>query len=452
MQFMWVYIDDMVGKGLETIVILELLFFAMANLVPMALPLAVLLSSIMTFGNLGENYELVALKSSGLSLQRIMSPLIVFMVFMSLGAFYFSNNIWPKANLKFASILHDVRAKKPAFDIQDNVFYKDIDGYVIHAKHRDKKTDELQHISIYDHTDKRGNSRVIKAESGKMEMSKDGLSLVFTLKNGNLYDEMQGKTSPLYRSSFSEKQISFDLSGFKLERTDEELFKNNYKMMGLARLNAEIDTLEKEYKKRIVEFKGGMMSTNFYTKDGLNPDTTFASIEDQNNWFTEQPKEKKLQHLNWATNVIRTSKTYSDSFGNDLKHRRVNINRARIERHRKFALSIACLILFFIGAPLGAIIRKGGLGMPVVIALGFFLIFYITSLAGEKMAKAGTVSVWFGMWLSSMVLLPIGMFLTYKATTDSGLLNAEFYRNFLGKLVKIKFINSWVNRGNNQKA
>jgi lipopolysaccharide export system permease protein len=447
MQFMWVYIDDMVGKGLETIIILELLFFAMANLIPMALPLAVLLSSIMTFGNLGENYELVALKSSGMSLQRIMSPLIVFMVLLSLGAFYFSNSIWPKANLKFASILHDVRTKKPAFDIQDNVFYKEIDGFVIHVKHRDKETDVLHDITIYDHTDKRGNTRVIKAEQGQMRLSGDKLSLIFTLQNGFLYDELPGNKNPLYRSEFSEKQLLFDLSGFKLQRTDEELFKNNYKMMNLLRLARESDTLNKRYKERIQEFKQGMFKSVFYTKDSLNLDTSYSNFSLAEGWFEQLPKEKKLQYMNWATNVVRSSRTYADSFEQDLKVRKRGIKRVQIEWHRKFTLSIACLILFFIGAPLGAIIRKGGLGMPVVISIIFFLIFHMTSITGEKMAKTGVVDVWLGMWLSSMILLPIGMFLTYKATTDSAILDSEFYKNFLGKLTKIKFINNWVNRG-----
>ena len=447
MQFMWLYIDDMIGKGLDTFIILELLFFAMANLVPMSLPLAVLLSSIMTFGNLGENYELVALKSSGMSLQKIMSPLIVLMVFISFGAFYFSNQIWPQANMKLASILHDVRAKKPAFDIQDNVFYKEIDGFVIHVKHRDQESDVLNDITIYDHSDQRGNNRVIRAKTGTMVLSPDQQSLNFTLNEGHLYDEMEGEKFPHYRSSFGKKIISFDLSSFKLQRSDEELYKNNYKMMNLGRISKEIDTLWQRYNERSEEYEMGMLKTVFYIKDSLKMDTVYSDFPLAKTWFEDEPKNKKIQYLTWATNVLRTTKTYSESFNADLKMRRKNINRADIEWHRKFTLSIACLILFFIGAPLGAIIRKGGLGMPVVISIIFFLIFHMTSITGEKMAKNNQLEVWIGMWLSSAVLLPIGAFLTYKATTDSAIFDSGFYKSKLAKLLKIGFINKWINRG-----
>ncbi len=447
MQFMWVYIDDMVGKGLDSFTVLELLFFATANLIPMALPLAVLLSSIMTFGNLGENYELVALKSSGMSLQRIMFPLIVFMIFLSIGAFYFSNNIWPKANLKFASILHDVRAKKPAFDIQDNVFYKEIGGFVIHVKHRDKETDVLHDITIYDHSDQRGNTRVIKAKRGTMVLSDNQQALNFTLIEGNLYDEMEGKDHPHYRSSFGKKIISFDLSDFKLKRSDEELFKNNYKMMNLSRLSAEIDTLWLRYGERSDEFETSMLKSIYYMKDSISLDTSYQEYSLAEDWMSGESKNKKLQYLNWASNVLRTTKTYSESFNGDLKNRKKNINRAYIEWHRKFTLSIACLILFFIGAPLGAIIRKGGLGMPVVISIVFFLIFHMTSISGEKMAKNDQLAVWIGMWLSSAILFPIGAFLTFKATTDSAIFDAGFYKSILGKLLRIGFVNKWANRG-----
>ena len=447
MQFMWLYIDDMIGKGLDTLIILELLFFAMANLVPMSLPLAVLLSSIMTFGNLGENYELVALKSSGMSLQKIMFPLVVLMVFISFGAFYFSNNIWPQANLKLASILHDVRAKKPAFDIQDNVFYKEIDGFVIHVKHRDQETDVLYDITIYDHSAKKGNNRVIRAKSGTMVLSGNQQFLDFTLNEGHLYDEMDGKNFPHYRSSFSKKIISFDLSNFKLERSDEDVYKNNYKMMHLNRISSEIDTLWTRYNKRNDEFETGMLKTLFYIKDSIKLDSSYSTFPLASNWMASEEKNKKLQYLNWATNVLRTTKTYSESFNSDLKMRRKNINRAYIEWHRKFTLSIACLILFFIGAPLGAIIRKGGLGMPVVISILFFLVYHMTSITGEKMARNGQLEVWMGMWLSSCILLPIGAFLTYKATTDSAIFDSGFYKSKLGKLLKVSFISKWVKRG-----
>lgn len=448
MQFLWVYIDEMVGKGLEALIILELLFYASANLVPMALPLAVLLSSIMTFGNLGENYELVALKSAGLSLQRIMFPLIVFMVMLSAGAFVFSNSVWPVANLKFASLLYDVRSKKPALDIQDNVYYKDIDGYVIRVKNRDEKTDLLSDIIIYDHTQENGNNRVIRAETGKMEMGVDKSYMLFTLKNGSLYDEMEGIDDPLYRSTFSEKIIRFDLSGFNLERSDEEIFKNNYRMMSISQIAAQTDTLTESYELRKQEFRRAMGGYLALIQDSIKLKPIQTAAEKYTDWFEKLPKAKKQQYLNWAINAVRSTQTYNEAFMHDFKYRAQFISKHKIEWHRKFTLSIACLILFFIGAPLGAIIRKGGLGMPVVISVLFFLLFHITSITGEKMVKTGELTALAGMWLSSAILTPIGVFLTYKATTDSAIMDTDFYKKFFSKLLPIGIIKKLIAKKN----
>ncbi|UTW62294.1 LptF/LptG family permease [bacterium SCSIO 12741] len=448
MQFLWVYIDDMVGKGLEMTVILELLFFASANLVPMALPLAVLLSSIMTFGNLGEHYELVALKSSGLSLQRIMSPLIVFMVMLCIGAFVFSNNVWPVANLKFASLLYDIRSKKPALDIKDKAYYKDIDGFVIRVKNRDEQTDMLHDVLIYDHTDNRGNNRVIRAKKGKMSMSEDQMTLTFVLEQGNLYDELEGDKFPLYRSSFEKKTIRFDLSDFKMAHTDEDLFKNNYKMMTIDQLSRKIDTLKMKMDVRTKDFHKGLMESLLIVSDSLKLDKPLAAeTPNLNHWFDSLPKHKKIQYINWALNSVRSTNTYAGVYEAEHKSRLKTIRRHEIEWHRKFTLSFACLILFFIGAPLGAIIRKGGLGMPTVISVLLFIAFHIASISGEKMVKQGQMTPWIGMWMASLALTPVGIFLTYKATTDSVILDSEFYRKLVGKLIRFRWISNWVNRG-----
>lgn len=446
MQFLWVYIDDMVGKGLEWYIIAELLFYASANLVPMALPLAVLLSSIMTFGALGEHYELVAFKSAGISLQRIMLPLTYFILVLSLGAFYFSNSLWPIANLKFASLLYDVRSKKPAIDIKDNIYYKEIEGYVIRAKSRNKKTDELEDILIYDHTEKKGNNKVIRAETGKMEFTPDKGTMLFTLKNGELLNELEGDKLPLYRSTFGKKIIAFDLSSFKMKRTDEDYFKNNSRMMNLTQLDMQIDTIKWFYNYRMNEYTSRLHYDFTYLRDTLKPaqlvrtDTVFTIT-----WFEQLPKYRKIEYLTRSLNTLRSSKSYIEALNGDAVNRKKMLSGYYEEWHRKFTLSVACIILFFIGAPMGAIIRKGGLGMPVVVSVLFFLVFHITTITGEKMVTQQQLPAWLGMWLAPLVLTPVGAFLTYKATTDSVILDSEFYKRLL---LRIPFRKIFIRKTN----
>lgn len=451
MQFLWKYIDEFVGKGLEWYILAELLFYASANLVPLALPLAILLASIMTFGNLGEHYELVALKSSGLSLQRIMFPLIVLIVITSGSAFYFSNNIWPLANLKFASLLYDIRQKKPAIDIAPGVYYKDIDGFVIRTANKSKDGKDLFDITIYNHTDGTGNRQVTRAERGQMSMSEDEQYLIVTLFNGRSYEERPGKSHPHFKTEFEKEEIRFDLSQFKLDRTDEDLFKNNYQMLTMAQLEKAIDSLNIKYQERTFDY-GNLIETKIsYMRDSLDPDSALTlslgsnngAVSTVNDEHFKQAKDKYLDYFQTddqrtivqaAINLARANRTYTNSMYTELKSRRKSINRHKIEWHRKLTLSIACIVLFFIGAPLGAIIRKGGLGMPVVISVLFFLVFHISSITGEKLIKENEVFAWQGMWLATFVLSPIGIFLTYKATTDSVIMDSATYTEFFKKI------------------
>lgn len=432
MQFLWKYIDEMVGKGLDLNIIVELLFYASANLVPLALPLAVLLSSIMTFGSMGEHYELVAFKSAGVSLQRIMSPLIAFVLVLSLGAFYFSNSIWPVANLKFASLLYDIRHKKPAIDIQDKIFYKEFDGFVIRVERNDKDNNVMHDVLIYDHRDKKGNRKVIRANKGVMSTSDDQKFIEFKLLNGHSYSEEGGKTQSHFRTNFDEEIIRFDLSTFKMERSDEERYKNNYKMLNLRQLTEQIDTLKTKYVNRFNEYQDKVGSYYHAMNDSfamprveVRKEIAEASI------LSDLENAERSVVFEQAINRCRSRKTYVNSVVKENSSRRKYIDRHDIERHRKFTLSVACLILFFIGAPMGAIIRKGGLGMPVVVSVVFFLVFHISSITGEKLIKEGTMTVELGMWLSAMILTPIGIFLTYKASTDSSLLEMDFYSNLI---------------------
>ncbi len=436
MQFLWKYIEDLVGKGLEWYVIAELFLYASASLVTMALPLAILLSSIMTFGNLGEHYELVAMKSSGLSLQRIMRPLIVFVIVLSGVAFYFSNSIWPIANLKFKSLLWDVTHAKPALDISPDVFYKGIDNYVIRIKEKDKDGKGLQDILIYDHSEGNGNRKVIKAESGRMFITKDQRYLVLSLKNGYQYDEIKGRSNPLFRSEFEEHIIKLELVGFDMKRSDESLWKDHYQMMNIGQLQSAIDSLSFKLEKRKSDYSYGVTRRLALYADSTKTVEQY-SADSAVGTTAGLVKSKQLQLYATAINLARASKTYSTAMKEEVENRRDRIRRFEIEWHRKFTLSIACFVLFFVGAPLGAIIRKGGLGMPVVVAVIFFLIFHISSITGEKLVKQDQLDVEVGMWMSTFILAPIGAFLTYKATTDSVLLDATFYTKLTAPITRM---------------
>ncbi len=445
MQFLWMYIDDLVGKGLEWYIIAELLFYASSTFVPLALPLAILLSSIMTFGNLGEHYELVAMKAAGISLRTIMKPLVILSFIISGIAFFFSNNVLPVANLKFKSLLYDVRKQKLAFDIKDGIFYNDMEGFVMRVGEKDDDDKTIHNVMIYNHSDKRGNIDLTVAKSGLMESTPEGRFLIITLFDGYNYRENIDqkdyyKTKPFQRTQFAKEIRRFDLSAFELSRTNEELFKKNYQMLNIRQLNTAIDSLNKRYfnRKQVVA-KDFVKQYYFYARidsakyiDATNNDTIqLVMLDDFSNEDTDKIMERALDQ---ARNVKRMI----DNHGDDYHSREEHISKHKIAWHKKFTLSFACLLLFFIGAPLGAIIRKGGFGLPVVISVLFFILYHILSITGEKAAKAGALDIYFGMWLSSIALLPLGIFLTYKATTDSPLLDPESWKKRIQRLYKRK--------------
>ncbi len=449
MQFIWLYIDDMLGKGLEWYVIAELLVFASANLVPLALPLAILLASLMTFGNLGEHFELVAFKAAGISLQNVMKPLIILVSIISIGAFFFANNIIPVANLKFYSLLHDIRTQKPAFNILPDVFYNEIDGYVIRIKEKVPREDGdlLKKIMIYNHSEDNGNRHLTVADSGIMQISKDKTYFLVKLFHGVDYQEKferkVDKVYPFSRFYFDEYEMRIDMSGFKLSRTDEELFKEDYRMLNLRQLSERTDTLNKYNSTRSREFYEGIM--NSYIINDTNISKTLKLIPSDTKLTLEQvlsriPKNQYDQLFNIALNDARTNKGRASAVLVEMDYYSESLLNLNVEWHRKFTFSLACLIMFFIGAPLGAIVRKGGLGMPVVISVVFFLLFWILSIMGEKMAKEEVIEVYQGMWISTFVLFPLGFFFTYKATTDSAMFNTDSYIKFFKKLFVRKSI------------
>jgi lipopolysaccharide export system permease protein len=429
MQFLFKYLEDLVGKGLEWHVVARLLMYASVTLVPMALPLAILLSSIMTLGNFGERYELVACKSAGISLRKVMTPLVGAAILIAFSAFLFSNNVLPYANLKMRSLLYDVTNQRPALNIREGVFYSGIDGYVIRVGKKGSDGQTIKDVMIYDHTNGAGNTKLTTAVSGKMVMSADERELIVTLNNGNSYEEVSRNrhnrnNAPLIRSQFEKYVIRFDLSSFKMSRTDEGLFRNNYQMQNLSQLQSSTDTLTKEIVRRKEDtrqrlspfFSGTRKTTASYVP---SPDTMSISVFVNN--------EKRIMTISSALYSARNVKAIINDLLIDSEVKERSINRYLIEWHRKFTLSFACLILFFIGAPLGAIVRRGGIGLPVIFSVFLFLIYYIISITGEKFAREGVVEPWEGMWLSAVILLPVGIFLTWKATTDSALFDIGIY-------------------------
>ena len=443
MQFIWLYVDDMLGKGIEWYVIAELLFFSAANVVPLALPLSVLLASLMTFGNLGEHFELVSFKSAGISLQRIMRPLAIFVLLVSVGAFIFSNYLMPVANLKFYSLLHDIRSKKPAINIKSGVFYNEIEGYTLRVLKKDKleNGDEmLRDVMIYNHTGVAGNRNLTVADSAIMKISEDKSYFAIQLFSGTDYQDQRETTTdkvyPLSRFSFEEHEMRINLDGFKFSRTDEDAFKHDYRLFNLKQLANKVDTLKREHKESLTNF------TSLLKQGYLFNDTIFSRMKDngkslsREECFAKLDKDELNQLYSVAINNARTNKGRSGAAATDVMVKSRDIVRMDIEWHRKYSFSLACFVMFLIGAPLGAIVKKGGLGMPVVISVVFFVAFWITSIIGEDMAKEMVILPYQGMWISTIILFPLGLFFTYKATTDSSMFNFAAYTGFITKLFK----------------
>jgi len=498
MQFLWRYIDELVGKGLEIKVIGELMLYAASSLVPLALPLAILLSSLMTFGNMGEFYELTAMKSSGISLRRIMFPLIILVTLISAGAFVFANNVLPVTNLKMKSLLYDVRNQQPGVQITEGVFYNGIANYSIRVNRKDPNTNLLYDIKIYDHSSRKGNVVVIIADSGRMKMTADRRNLVVTLWNGYKYEEIDEKKRKRERrfphelDKFGEQRIIIEMSGFELMRSDESIFRNSYSMLNLDQLNKAVDSLQQGLNLRSRQFYNTIIRNNYFRMNSRNNlnfnrpvymsqnqppptisyntgapvlgnrslpgkeieparridpnrvpsgvkkprivavDSTRAlapvvKVHDFDSLFASYTTAEKHTIVRTSLNYTSMNQYMVVSTAANLKYDMRYLRRHEIEWHRKFTLSLACLIFLFIGAPLGAIIRKGGLGMPTVISTLLFILYYIMSLTGEKFVRESVLSAFSGMWLSSWILITAGIFLTYEATNDSAILNFDSY-------------------------
>lgn len=432
MQFLWKYVDDLMGKGLEWYVLVELLTYATASFVPLALPLAVLLASIMTLGGLGENSELVPMRSAGLGLIRVMLPLFFFVVLLSGFSFYFSNNLLPVANLKFQSLLWDVTRKKPALNLRPGIFYDGIDGFRLRVEDKDEDSGTLHDVLIYDHRAAfQGNRTVVRARSGSMRRSTDGLYLLLTLKDGHFYDEHAPSKRDdgrfgMMRGTFEQDEIRLDLTGLGLARTDQDLFKDHYKMLTTGQLLAGRDSLLHHYRERVSNqerhLNNSLYALRGTARAGQRDSTVTPPLRS-----AMSPVDARNSHYDVAVNMVRNHLNFLERAMEERRGRKEQISRFEIELHRKFMLAFACLVFFLIGAPLGAIIRRGGMGLPTVFAIIFFLVFHIVSFSTEKLVVAGSIGAWPGMWISTFALLPIGLFLTWKASTDSPLLDSDAY-------------------------
>ncbi|SEN79110.1 lipopolysaccharide export system permease protein [bacterium A37T11] len=441
MLFLFKYIDDLIGKGFEWYTIMELLWYASATQISMALPLSMLLSSIMTFGNLGESYELVAIKAAGISLRKAMMPLYIVVTVFSISAFLFSDYILPIANLKMGSLLWDVRNKKADFLIKDGIFNSSIPGYSIRARDKSKDGYHLYNMMIYEHkTGGAAGMGVILAKEGEMYNSADNKYMILKLRNGVRYEETSdGKVyNPRQRFTryyFKETQQKFDMSSFQMQHTDEELFKNHYAMLNLKQLSFYTDSVTKlNDSSRHTVFNA--ISSYYqvyhpYNRPNSVQKKPLRPVVYQNSLAEVIPVHQKMNVYNQALNQARYIKDELRMKSTVDSDYSLSIRRYIMEYHRKFTLAVSCLLLFSIGAPLGAIIRKGGLGLPVVMAIIFFLIYHIIYTVSEKSAKEGSISPSWGMWTAIIVLTPLAIFLIYKAATDSALFDAELYKTKL---------------------
>jgi len=436
MQSLWKYLDDLVGKGLDFFTIAQFLWYASASLLMLAMPIAILISSIMTFGNLGESFELVAIKSSGISLLRFMRPLMWVSIFLCGVTFIFANYVIPFANLKFVTLYSDIYVKKPAFDLKEGVFFTHIPNYAIKVGKKDKDGKTIHNVLIFEQSSSLQDNSIV-AEKGVMKISDDEKFLEFNLENGYRYQErgnVMDTATEFIRLGFKNFKKLFDLSVLQKQNTPDSVFKNNFKMLSSRQLSKNVDSLNKAQlalsglltKQLTQQLRYSNLSDSIWKKAA-----TYDSLIKYESFIPDSMRLRVRQNaFNKATSVKTTLQVNSL----DREARSKDIRYHKIEWHRKFALSLSCLVLFFIGAPLGSIIRKGGLGMPLVIAIIFFLLFHLLNMFGEKFVKEGIASPFLGMWLAILVLVPVGAFLTYKAMHDSQLFSKEFYTRTAKKL------------------
>lgn len=448
MQFLWRYVDEMVGKGLEMTVLAQFFFYSALTLVPASLPLAVLLAALITFGNFGERFELLAMKAAGISLLKIMRPLIIFVCFLCCVSFYFQNVIGPQAQAKLWTLLLSMKQKSPEVDIPEGVFYDEIDGYNLYVKHKNRETGMLYDVLIYNFAEGFENAKVIKSDSGRLEMTADKQHLYLHLYSGELFENLKSQNMnqnnvPYRRETFREKHAIIEFNS-DFNMVDAGIMSNQSNSKNMKMLQAGIDSMTVQNDSVGRAYFNEAMNGSYRVVSNLSKEDTLkigeARIEEYNadSLFTASTLLQKQK-------IVSAAVSRAESAGSDWSFKSFTISqtenslrRHMTSWHEKLTLSLSCLIFFFIGAPLGGIIRKGGLGMPVVVSVLIFIVYYIINNTGFKMARDGKWIVWMGMWTSTAVLTPLGAFLTYKSNNDSVVLNADVYINWLKKLVGIR--------------
>jgi len=451
LNFVWKYVDELVGKGLEWTIIVELMSYVCATLIPMALILGILLASVMTFGNLGEFNELTALKSSGISLIRTMYPVFAIVLIIGAASFLLSNYAIPGYNLKFSTLLLDIRAQRPEFDVREGQFYNGLEGYSLYIGDRSKDGMTLYDIKIYDHTINKGNTTQTLADSGYMRVSPDEENLILSLFNGYSYSEQLSENNdiqdnkPFRRDEFESQEVILQLPGTELNRSREDLYKSYSRMLNMEQLK---DTAKGRYGEMIWRRNkiGHELLENKYLhleikKEVRENPSYYATPEhaiDPLELVKAMPVIDQQEVYKSAQNLARDVKDDLENSSRVMKIRKKGVNLYWNEWNRMLTNAFACILFFIIGAPLGAIIRRGGLGTPVVVSVLFFIVYYMLTIAGEKYARAAFVPSWVGMWASSVLLLPLGLFLTIKSNSDSRLMNTESWSLLLRKIISFR--------------
>lgn len=447
MQFVWMHVNDLVGKGVEIKVLAEFFIYAVTSVVPLALPLAILLASLMTFGNLGEKFELTAMKAAGVSLFRIMRPLAIAIAFVSVGAFMFSNYVLPVSQVKLWALIFSLKQKSPELDIPQGEFYDGIEGYNIYVRRKAPQTGMLYDMMIYDYSEGFRNASVMVADSGRIFFTDDKKYLILHLYSGESFENLDRnqqratnseKNIPYRRESFAQKQMLIDFD-MEFDRYNEDVLADQHVSKDVVELVQSIDSVQLLAHDRSKEQSRTLVNNRYFGRERVaNRDVDMwegakelyagYDVDSLYGRFSDDERYRALSAAIEKAKAQRDQIDYNALMLNDYQR---YIRKHEIELYRKFTLAFACLIFFFIGAPLGAITRKGGLGAPVVISVVMFIIYYIIDNTGYKMAREALWPCWAGMWLSSMVLLPIGIFLTYKAATDSALFNPEVWMKHL---------------------
>ena len=446
MNIVWRYIDELVGKGLSAGIIIELMTYFMANMIPMGLPLSMLLAAIMTMGNLAENYELLAMKSAGMSLVQITKPLIILVAFVSVGSFFIGNNLVPNANKKLYSTLYDIRQQKQALEFQDGLFFNGIENMSIRVSRQEPDTHLLHDVLIYDNRAANGNMNTIVADSGYIRLSDDKKYLLVDLFHGETYEQTRNSQwftkSALRHHTFDLQKQVIPMEGFAQGRTDADLFSNS-QTKNIRELQHDIDSLEIKVNAATTSSYEPLLKEQIFARDNTVlplPDSLQIDKRHFRDMLAQDsivglPTRDKERIWDQARTLAKNSRNMFAFDASAAKEALNQLYRSKVEWHKKISLPVSILIFFLIGAPLGAIIRRGGLGLPVVVSVIFFVIYYIISLSGEKLAKEGNWDAVYGMWLSTFILTPIAIYLTYKATNDSALLDTDWYA---GKIKALK--------------